>query len=76
MGVGFLPLPCGEFLAGQMAYLVYVGTTGAPWISHIVSDRVATPAELQSGHSEKFALVRAELFPACVCLPFGKSIIL
>ena len=46
----------------QMSYLVYIGTTGSDSISHFVSDRHATPAELQHTHSEKLTLVPTSFF--------------
>lgn len=39
-------------------YLVYPGTSGAPFVDYLVSDRHVTPPELASGYSEKLVLLK------------------
>jgi predicted O-linked N-acetylglucosamine transferase (SPINDLY family) len=37
----------------QISYLVYVGTTGAPYIEYVVTDAEASPAQYNQYYSEK-----------------------
>ena len=41
--------PC----ALQIAWLVFPGTTGAPWIDYIIADNVVIPDDLEDGYDEK-----------------------
>jgi len=60
------PALCNELMCChvcvKMAFLVYIGTTGSDSITHIVSDPVATPAELETSVTEKLTLVPTSFF--------------
>ncbi|HET7095781.1 MAG TPA: glycosyltransferase, partial [Casimicrobiaceae bacterium] len=46
----------------QVSWLGYVGTQGAPWIDHVVTDQFAAPDGLQDAFSERFLHL-----PDCYC---------
>ena len=46
----------------QVSWLGYLGTLGAEWIDYILTDRYATPVELQSAFTERFLPL-----PDCYC---------
>ena len=48
----------------QVNFLAWVATTGAPFIQYIITDRVASPPELQRSYSEKMMLMPSSYFPS------------
>ncbi|MEO8303884.1 MAG: tetratricopeptide repeat protein [Betaproteobacteria bacterium] len=46
----------------QVSWLGYLGTLGAGWIDYVLTDRYATPDELQSAFAERFLPL-----PDCYC---------
>lgn len=46
----------------QMSWLGYLGTLGASWMDYVITDRYATPADMQLNFTERFLYL-----PDCYC---------
>ncbi len=51
----------------QVSWLGYLGTLGAPWYDHVITDRFATPEDQQGFFTERFLYL-----PDCYCPGDGK----